>query len=115
MNQLAYLDGELASVTKHLEGLARSSALAGRVALLRTHPGVGPVLALSFLAEFYQPERFASDRQVARYIGLAPGVRQTGQTRRGGRLLKSGLARLRSLLVEAAWAWVAKDHDARAL
>jgi len=115
LSQLDYLDGELSHVEKHLQALASSKALAGRVALLRTHPGVGPILALSFLAEFYQPERFACERQVARYLGLAPGGRETGQTRRGGRLLKSGLTRLRSLLVEASWAWVSKDQHARAV
>jgi len=115
LSQLDHLGSELASVQKHLEGLARSKALAPRVGLLRTHPGVGPVLALSFLAEFYQPERFAHGTQVARYLGLAPGVHQSGETRRGGRLLRSGLTRLRSLLVEASWSWVHKDADARAV
>jgi transposase len=115
LSQLDHLQAELSSVEKHIDGLARSRALAPRVALLRTHPGVGPVLATSFLAEFYQPERFSTGRQVARYLGLAPGVRQSGETRRGGRLLKSGLTRLRSLLVEASWSWVSKDQDARAV
>jgi transposase len=34
---------------------------------------------------------------------LAPRVRQSGETRREGGLLKSGNARLRTALVEAAW------------
>ena len=46
--------------------------------------------------------------------GLAPQVRQSGQTRREGGLLKSGNARLRTVLVEAAWRWVAGDAAAQA-
>jgi transposase len=44
--------------------------------------------------------------------GLAPQVRQSGQTRREGGLLKSGNARLRTVLVEAAWRWVRYDEEA---
>ena len=45
-------------------------------------------------------------------IGLAPQVRQSGETRREGGLLKSGNARLRTVLVEAAWRWVRYDAAA---
>lgn len=44
--------------------------------------------------------------------GLAPQVRQSGETRREGGLLKSGNARLRTVPVEAAWRWVAYDEAA---
>jgi transposase len=43
---------------------------------------------------------------------LAPQVCQSGETRRDGSLLKSGNARLRTVLVEAAWRWVAYDEAA---
>ncbi len=44
--------------------------------------------------------------------GLAPQVRQSGQTRHEGGLLKSGNARLRTVLVEAAWRWIRYDGAA---
>ena len=43
---------------------------------------------------------------------MAPRVRQSGETRREGGLLKSGNTRLRTALVEAAWRWVAHDEEA---
>ena len=46
-------------------------------------------------------------------LGLAPQVRQSGQTRREGGLLKSASGRLRTVLVEAAWRWVACDEAAK--
>ena len=64
--------------------------------------------------ELHDPARFRDGGQVARMIGLAPQVLQSGPTRREGRLLKSGNARLRTVLVEAAWRWVAGDEAAKA-
>ena len=88
---------------------------AERVRRLRTHPGVGPLVATTFLAELYQPARFDNPRQVGRYLGLAPQVRQSGQTRWEGPILKIGRASLRSLLIEAAWQWIRRDVGAAAI
>ena len=90
------------------------TAIARRSATLRTVPGVGPITAMTFRVELPEPERFDDGGQVARMVGLAPQVLQSGQTRREGRLLKSGNARLRTVLVEAAWRWVAGDEAAKA-
>ncbi len=45
--------------------------------------------------------------------GLAPLVRSSGETRREGPLMKTGNTRLRTILIEAAWRWIAKDPWAR--
>jgi len=44
---------------------------------------------------------------------LAPAIRQSGEKRQGGWLMRSGQTRLKSLLIEAAWMWRAKDPWAR--
>jgi transposase len=80
---------------------------------LQSVPGVGLVTAMSFRLELPEPERFSDQCQVAKMIGLAPQVRQSGETRHEGGILKSGNARLRTVLVEAAWRWVACDEAAR--
>jgi transposase len=82
---------------------------------LQAHPGVGPVVSACFMLELFRPERFKSGAAVARYVGLAPGVRQTGASCRGGPLMKAGQGKLRSLLVEAAWVWRLRDEKARAI
>ena len=46
-------------------------------------------------------------------LGLAPGVHQSGAARKGRRLMKSGNRRLRGMLIEAAWRWVAHDDAAK--
>ncbi|MGH9817009.1 MAG: transposase [Candidatus Acidiferrales bacterium] len=48
-------------------------------------------------------DRFASARQVAGYLGLAPTERSSGELQRRGRISKTGNPRVRVLLVEAGW------------
>jgi len=105
---------QVARATRRLEELARTDRHREAVATLRTVPGVGPITAMTFRVELHEPGRFRDGGQVARMIGLAPQVLQSGPTRREGRLLKSGNARLRTVLVEAAWRWVADDEAAKA-
>lgn len=85
------------------------------MACLRSVPGVGPIVATSFLLEIFRPERFSRAEEVASYLGLAPMVRHSGQKTPSGRLMPVGQTRLRSLLIEAAWMWKAKDAYAREL
>src|SRR5262245_55558634 len=82
------------------------------VAVMCSVPGVGVITAAAFRLELPEPQRFDHEGQVARMTGLAPQVRQSGATRREGGLLKSGNARLRTVLVEAAWRWVRYDEAA---
>ena len=101
-------------VDQALKRQAGERRLAVGVRRLDGHPGVGPLTAMTFAAEVYQPRRFANGRQVTSYVGLAPRVEQSGETRRGGPLIPAGRGRLRALLVEAAWRWVAADPAAAA-
>jgi len=105
---------QVARVSRRLEELMRTERHRGAVGVLRSVPGVGPVTAITFRTELPAPERFRDGGQVARMVGLTPHVHQSGGSRRGGRLLKSGDARLRTVLVEAAWRWVAGDEAAKA-
>jgi transposase len=104
---------QVARVTRRLEELAKTDRHRETTSTLRTVPGVGPITAMTFRVELHEPGRFADGGQVARMLGLAPQVLQGGPTRREGRLLKSGNARLRTVLIEAAWRWVAGDATAK--
>jgi transposase len=71
-------------------------------ARLMTHPGVGPITALTFLLTIGDPARFGSGKQVASYLGLIPAEDSSGGRQRLGHLTKQGNALLRGYLVEAA-------------
>ncbi len=77
--------------------------------------GVGEVVATTFLAEIFAPERFSRAEEVTSYLGLAPVVRRSGDGPVRARLRPVGQKRLRSVLVEGAWAWRRYDKEAEAL
>jgi len=62
---------------------------------LRSLPGVGPILALTILAEGGDLHRFAHHRQFLKYCGLDLATAQSGQFKGHERLSKRGNARLR--------------------
>jgi transposase len=62
---------------------------------LRSLPGIGPVLALTVLAEGGDLRRFAHHRQFLKYCGLDLATCQSGQYKGQERLSKRGNARLR--------------------
>lgn len=87
------LDGELRRSVRD------SPAWRAREALLRTVPGIGPVAALSLLAEL--PELGTLNRrQIAALAGLAPFNCDSGQ-HRGQRHIWGGRAALRAVLYMA--------------
>lgn len=62
---------------------------------LRSLPGIGPVLALTILAEGGDLRRFSHHRQFLKYCGLDLAKSQSGQFRGQEKLSKRGNARLR--------------------
>jgi transposase len=94
-----YLDERLAPLERELRPLARADA---RVALLDTIPGVGLLLGLTIATEIGDIARFSSPRKLIGYAGLAPKIKQSGQSSRTGPLSKAGSKTLRWAAVEAA-------------
>lgn len=64
-------------------------------ALLKTIPGIGPVLAMTILAEGGDLRRFGHHRQFLKFCGLDLAKSQSGASRGQERLSKRGNARLR--------------------
>jgi len=88
------LEGLIASLIASCPDLAR------REKLLRSAPGVGPIVAATLLA--HMPELGSlSSRQVASLAGLAPFDRQSGTSRKPGRC-QAGRPAIRRALYMAA-------------
>src|SRR5512135_1019882 len=112
LDELAHAQEQVRRVTVRLKELAEANRHRKATAVMCSVPGVGVLTAAAFRLELPEPQRFDHDGQVARMAGLAPQVRQSGETRHEGGLLKSGNARLRTVLVEAAWRWIRYDGAA---
>ena len=90
---------EAAAIEDELLAIARDSELARR---LMTVPGVGPIVALNFIATVDDAGRFARATDVGAYLGLTPRRYQSGEIDYSGRISKRGDGAMRALLFEAA-------------
>ena len=87
------------AMTEDLKMIAKESGLARR---LMTVPGVGPIVALNFIALVDDASRFTKVSDVGAFLGLTPRRYQSGETDWSGRISKCGDAQMRGLLFEAA-------------
>lgn len=98
---IAYLERELKSTDHDLGDLVRASpAWREQDDLLRSVPGVGPVLSRTLLADLPELGRL-SRREVAKLVGVAPLSRDSG-TLRGRRFIQGGRASVRAVLYMGA-------------
>jgi transposase len=98
---IAYLERELRIADTDLGAMVRESpAWRERDDLLRSAPGVGPVLSRTLLADLPELGRL-SRREVAKLVGVAPLSRDSG-TFRGRRFIQGGRASVRAVLYMAA-------------
>lgn len=112
LDELKHTEDQVERVTKKLEELEGSERHRADMAVLQSAPGVGLVTAMTFKAELIAPERFETAQEVSAIQGFAPRVEQSGDRRWEGPLLPGGNRFLRTVLVEAAWRWVAQDAGA---
>jgi transposase len=95
----ATLGEQLGKLHKRLVSLARDDA---RARLLMTTPGVGVLVALTYVAAIDDPGRFKSSKATGAHFGLTPKKYQSGETDVTGRISKIGDASVRTALYEAA-------------
>jgi transposase len=90
---------QLTRLDKLVRDQARGDAVCRR---LMTMPGVGAIVALSYVAAVDDPTRFSKSKAVGPALGLTPSRYQSGATDRPGAITKAGDARARVALFEAA-------------
>jgi len=99
---LKALEFELARVDQELATLAQRDPIIG---LCATVPGVGLIVASTFVSVIDEAKRFHNAHAVGAYLGLVPGEATTGGPgkRRLGGITKQGNSMARVMLVQAAW------------
>jgi transposase len=70
---------------------------------LMTVPGVGPTVAIRFVAALDDVGRFPNAHAVQRYLGLVPGENSSSTRKRRTGITKAGAPRVRWALNQAAW------------
>jgi transposase len=99
---LEVLDTEIAQVEVRLAAMAEQDPT---IALCATAPGVGLIVAATYVSVIDDAKRFRNAHAVAAYLGLVPGEATTGgpSKRRLGGITKQGNTYARTLLVQSAW------------
>lgn len=93
------IDGQVSTLSRRLIILARQDEVVKR---LMSAPGVGVLVALTYVSVIDDPHRFAKSSSVGAYVGLTPRRFQSGEDDYTGHISRCGDALLRSYLFEAA-------------
>jgi transposase len=93
------IDRQVAELDRAIAARARSSVACRR---LMTVPGVGPLVALTYVTGVDEPGRFRNARTVGAHFGLTPRRFQSGETDWSGRISRAGDAAVRRALYQAA-------------
>jgi transposase len=90
---------ELDMFEKRVRAMAREDK---RARLIMSAPGVGAIVALTYVSAIDDPARFSSSKRVGPHFGLTPKKYQSGEKDVTGRITKIGDAGVRTALYEAA-------------
>lgn len=107
LERLELLRKQIAEIEAERDALLRPAAesVASPGAQILKLRGIGPEFA-SVLWQEGLYRRFENRRQLAAYAGLAPSPWQSGDLSKEQGIAKSGNARLRVTMIEAAWLWL---------
>ena len=90
---------QITPLTESIHKMAQNHPIAK---LLITIPGIGPITAMTIIAEIENITRFPSYRHLSSYAGLVPSLKASAGKQRIGKITKQGSPYLRTALIEAA-------------
>lgn len=109
IDTVEFLRKKLLKINRKFRLLDKDSKYSKRIQQLRSIPGIGLIVALTFLSELETMERFKNLDKLCSYIGLIPSTFSSGEKEVVGNITRRSNKPLRSSIVEAAW--VAIRHD----
>lgn len=104
-----FLRKKLLKINRQFRLLSKDSVYTEKIQQLRSIPGIGLIVALTFMSELETIKRFKNLDKLCSYIGLIPTTFSSGEKEAVGNITRRSNKPLRSSIVEAAW--VAIRHD----
>jgi len=108
MRFFRFVDKELRDVSSEIRVYCRKHHKKDYY-LLRSIPGIGGIVACGIISELGDLRRFNSVKHLAGYVGLAPGVYQSGGNYKTMGITMRAHRLIRSYFVEAAWQAIRAD------
>ena len=102
MDQYTFVDQQTRGVSVKIRSYCRKYYKKDYY-LLRSIPGIGPLTAAYILLEIGDIRRFTSFKKFAGYVGIVPGVYNSGANERTMGVTPRANRTIRSLIVEASW------------
>jgi transposase len=101
----------LKKINKEVIEFANNSSYSKMIGLLRTVPGIGLIVAVTFITEIGDILRFSNIDKLNSFIGFIPTTNSSGEQERTGRITKRSNKYLRKMLIEAAWKAKSLDNS----
>lgn len=110
LNHQYYLRTAVLDLTKKVRQLSRQEKYSENVKLLGSIPGIGLIMAMTFLTEIGDIYRFKTVDRYCSYIGIVPSTHSSGEKDRTGDMTSRSNKAILSTIVECSW--MAVQHDA---
>lgn len=108
MRQFRFVDQDLRDVSTQLRRFCKTYYKRDYM-LLRSIPGIGGIVACGILCELGDLRRFRSLKHLSGYVGLAPGIHQSGDNLRTTGMTRRAHRLIRSYFIEASWQAIRSD------
>jgi len=111
---LAFAEQQVLQTTREIRRFCRTEPeLARCIQYLMTVSGIGWITASQLLARIGDWRELKNIRQLGAFVGVVPTEHSTGEGPQRGAITRTGDARLRAKLIQAAWAAIRHDAELR--
>ena len=93
------------TLTQNIAELLETWSLKPIVKALQAFRGIQMVTAVTIIAELGDLKRFQTAPELMAYLGLVPSEHSSGESRRRGRITRTGNTHVRRVLVESSWSY----------
>jgi len=108
MRYFRFVDQELRDVSTELRRYCKGHYKKDYM-LLRSIPGIGGIVACGIICELGDLRRFKSIKHLSGYVGLVPGIHQSGDNLRNTGITRRAHRLIRSYFIEASWQAIRTD------
>lgn len=114
LDSLAFNEQQVVKTTKEIRRFCQQEPEVRHcIRYLMTIPGIGWIVASQLVARIGDWRELGNSRHLGSFLGVVPTEHSTGERTKRGPITRTGDPRLRSKLIQAAWAAIRQDGELR--